>query len=561
MFTLQRTINKRSLLLRWFVSYVVILLIPMFLSMVIYFFSYGVITRSSEKIYAASLERSCAEIDSMVRTVFQTLDYLTINNNVQKLSYVRNSPDPNEHWAIVQLVRELRNYQLILPFIDDLFIVINQTGTIVSTIGYINEELYYSINYKDKEFDYGSFHDLIQKIHRKNEVYPVEDNLLFFRSTLDSDLKTASITVAASIKQRKFTEHFIDENGPVMYIKDTNNGFEFFAPGVMSTDPNRVSRAYRSLSAVSDATNWQYICLFPVSVLKGQARKIQLITFIGFLVSILLGLLLSYGLSKKNYEPVRKLMSYFLSPEKNDAPGENEFAWLEKRTGEFLKENQDTRYAIRKYHARLRYSRDTEQKLYNLIRAGDSEGVSAHLKQVYRDNRFPEDPSGRMRQFLAYDLLGTIIKGIGQDDSDFPEDVNIEEIPLSDLPAFVEETALSVCENNRKTITTRNSKALCEKVKDYINENFRDADLNISQTGYHFNISPFYLSSNFREETGQSLLGYINSLRIEEGKRLLEEGHNVMEIAEMTGFHDAGAFIRVFKKLTGITPGQYRKIS
>lgn len=109
--------NRRPLLRRWFASYVVILIIPMLLSMLIYFFSYEVITRSSEKIYSASLERTCFEIDSMVRTVFQTLDHLTFNNNVQKLSFVKGSLNPDEHWAIVQLVREPRNYQMILPFI------------------------------------------------------------------------------------------------------------------------------------------------------------------------------------------------------------------------------------------------------------------------------------------------------------------------------------------------------------------------------------------------------------------------------------------------------------
>ena len=501
----------------------------MLLSVVIYLFSYEVITRSSEEIYTASMERSCAEIDGIIRSVFQTLDYLVINSNVQKLSFVKNSLDPHDHWAIIQLVRELKNYQLVLPYIYDLFVVLNETGTIVSTIGHIEDNLYYSLNYENKGFDNGSFQNLIRKNHRKPEAYPAEKNLLFFRTVPDSNLSINPVSVGAVVRQSKLMEPFI-ENGPVIYIRDRDSGNEYFAPDSMSG-------AYRSVSIDSNAINWRYVCLFPVSILKERARKIQLVTFIGFVICFLLGLSLSYILSRMNYEPVNKLMSYF------------------------MKESLDTRLAIRKYHSLLRYSRETEQHLVNMIRAGDSEGVKPLLRQVYTENRFPEDPSGRMQQFLAYDLLGTIVKGIGQAESDFPDDINIEEIPVSELPAFVEETALSACENNRETVSKKNIKSLCENVMNYLKENFRDADLNISQTGYHFDISPFYLSSIFREETGQSLLDYLNSLRIEEGKRLLAEGHNLTEIAGMTGFHGSAAFIRVFKKITGITPGQYRKIS
>jgi AraC-like DNA-binding protein len=72
-------------------------------------------------------------------------------------------------------------------------------------------------------------------------------------------------------------------------------------------------------------------------------------------------------------------------------------------------------------------------------------------------------------------------------------------------------------------------------------------------------MSPFYLSRIFKEETGVGLLEYINTLRIEEGKKLLARGQSIVKTAETTGFRDSNAFIRVFKKLTGVTPGQYKE--
>ena len=86
-----------------------------------------------------------------------------------------------------------------------------------------------------------------------------------------------------------------------------------------------------------------------------------------------------------------------------------------------------------------------------------------------------------------------------------------------------------------------------------------DPDLNISITSQHFDMTPAYLSSIYKKQTGGSLLDYINTMRIEHAKELLEEGKSVVEAAELTGFRDSGTFIRAFKKKYGITPGQLKK--
>jgi AraC-like DNA-binding protein len=396
----------------------------------------------------------------------------------------------------------------------------------------------------------------MENLHRDQDAYPAGDYFLFLKTTLESDSSRNSITVAAAVKRSRFEEHFIRENGTRMYIEDPGRNLEYFAPGATGN-----SESCRRLASPSRVLNWRYVCLLPDSAQKETARKIQLITLAGLAISSLLCLPLSFVLSKKNYEPVRKLISYFRSSEKNDDPRENEFLWLQERTGEFLKENRETRKAIQKYYAQSWYSRETEQKLLNLVRAGDGGEAAALVRRTFESINFPEELSGTMKRLLAYDLLGILVRGIHQDGEELLDEFGIEEISPADLPAFMEKTVLSACEDRQRILQNKNNRVLCEKAKNYINENYHNPSLNISQTGYSLGISPFYLSSIFREETGQSLLEYINTRRIDEGKRLLEEGRGLAEIAEMTGFRGSGAFIRVFKKLAGITPGQYKKTS
>lgn len=95
---------------------------------------------------------------------------------------------------------------------------------------------------------------------------------------------------------------------------------------------------------------------------------------------------------------------------------------------------------------------------------------------------------------------------------------------------------------------------------EYIESEYHDPDLNISQTGFHFDMTPAYLSAMFKKQTGKSLLKYINTVRVEAAKELLAQGTSVVETAEKVGFRDSRTFIRVFKEYTGVTPGQMKKM-
>jgi hypothetical protein len=64
----------------------------------------------------------------------------------------------------------------------------------------------------------------------------------------------------------------------------------------------------------------------------------------------------------------------------------------------------------------------------------------------------------------------------------------------------------------------------------------------------------------FRAATGYSPLAYIQALRIEEAKQLLETGSaNVDAIAREVGYEDMASFRRLFRRLAGMTPGDYRR--
>lgn len=74
--------------------------------------------------------------------------------------------------------------------------------------------------------------------------------------------------------------------------------------------------------------------------------------------------------------------------------------------------------------------------------------------------------------------------------------------------------------------------------------------------------SPVYCDTVFKKDMGTSIIDYLLQLRIAEAKNLLIEGSlPLSRIAQMTGFEDGNYFSRVFKKRTGYTPTQYKRIT
>ena len=64
----------------------------------------------------------------------------------------------------------------------------------------------------------------------------------------------------------------------------------------------------------------------------------------------------------------------------------------------------------------------------------------------------------------------------------------------------------------------------------------------------------------FRAATGYAPLSYVQSLRIEEAKQLLETGSEpIEEVARQVGYEDTGSFRRLFRRLVGMAPGDYRR--
>jgi len=100
--------------------------------------------------------------------------------------------------------------------------------------------------------------------------------------------------------------------------------------------------------------------------------------------------------------------------------------------------------------------------------------------------------------------------------------------------------------------------ALMENIKHYITENmlfeFSMADLSAV-----FNYNEKYLCRLFKEKNGRSIKEYCNTSKVEKAKNLIKSSNlRISEVATQSGFNNVTYFNRIFKKLTGLSPQEYR---
>lgn len=100
---------------------------------------------------------------------------------------------------------------------------------------------------------------------------------------------------------------------------------------------------------------------------------------------------------------------------------------------------------------------------------------------------------------------------------------------------------------------------LIQKVINHINLNL-DSQFSLKSLAAMCFISPSYLSNLFKQETGQTLTDYINTRRIQRAAyRLRTTDDGVAAVAEQVGILDVNYFTKIFKKMQGVTPTQYRR--
>jgi two-component system response regulator YesN len=135
----------------------------------------------------------------------------------------------------------------------------------------------------------------------------------------------------------------------------------------------------------------------------------------------------------------------------------------------------------------------------------------------------------------------------------------IESDTFEELGAWFDEK-MAEASNNIANKQHEYSSSLIKQAIDYIRENYTK-ELTLDEVSKQINISPYYFSKIFKEETGTNFVEFFTKLRIDYACELLKDtdSHSIKEICGLVGYSDPNYFSRIFKKWTNDTPTEYRE--
>lgn len=136
---------------------------------------------------------------------------------------------------------------------------------------------------------------------------------------------------------------------------------------------------------------------------------------------------------------------------------------------------------------------------------------------------------------------------------------------LQDLQLKIEEQKeivfgelLNFAQSSKMEATAALSKAVVQKVKSYIKDQYKNQFSLASLTNYA-GLSPFHLVRSFKEAVGMTPFQFLRNYRVEKAKQELLKKKNIAQVAVEVGFYDQSHFHKHFKLVTGVTPREFQR--
>lgn len=213
------------------------------------------------------------------------------------------------------------------------------------------------------------------------------------------------------------------------------------------------------------------------------------------------------------------------------------------------------------------YPIQVELKMINSIKIGDHNAASLLLEEIYTNNFSKNLPNLEIAQCLIFDLISTMIKTLNEiptieEDSAFWEGVKpittlMNCRSFDQLRTEMGEILERVCHYVIAGKINKND-ILKKEIIQFVEKHYHNKNLSPDLIASYLNRNKAYLCRIFRDIKGIGISAYIKYYRVKIAKEHMSNKNlSINAIADEVGFSGSNAFIRAFKEIEGITPGQY----
>ena len=206
---------------------------------------------------------------------------------------------------------------------------------------------------------------------------------------------------------------------------------------------------------------------------------------------------------------------------------------------------------------------DFEHKLGSCLRAGDYETARELVHTMLNAEFNHSQPTVQIFMVRAYGLINDILHVFDSLEESFSIEFLME---LQAGPRIVHASSISEISQELDSIfdaiiakqqEQEPEPQWVQRAVDYIDQNFTDQNLNVTNVAEAVGINPVYLSRMLKKYRGIRPLEYIHEKRIEKAKELLSHGVTVKDTLPQVGYTSALTMNRAFRKFENTTPGAF----
>ncbi len=210
----------------------------------------------------------------------------------------------------------------------------------------------------------------------------------------------------------------------------------------------------------------------------------------------------------------------------------------------------------------LSYSTELENKLVNSTKHGEIRQIQQIFEHIREENFKKRHLSNSMGRILISNVVATLIKVY----KDIILNEELEEVVGRILRLESVSEALDCLEAEFIRIGEESAHSRDEREENYqkrliayVEQNYSNPQLGVAMAAEEFTLSENYFSQLFKDVMKESFSNYLENMRLEKAKELIDEGtYNLEQIAGMVGYQNSGTFRRAFKRVTGISPSAWK---
>ncbi|NTV91026.1 MAG: hypothetical protein HGA22_11815, partial [Clostridiales bacterium] len=339
--------SKNKIFISWILSYLSILLIPVIVSMIMNYYSTRTINEEVSKAYNASMLNLQSVVDGKLESIEDVFYNLVLNKRV--MAVVNAQADNADIFAMLKAQSDISSARIANNLISGIVIYLSNSNTVLSDTAIIGEDFFSYDSIKSLGLTKEEWDTIIKQTH--NSEYMITSKTestgditkkLLFIQTIKGQTKNQFSTLIITLNLNNLKSilndyHLLDQEYPCQLIGEGNKFISLNSSGTLpsSIDYNTLKSDTdngTALIRLADTTvvhvksrigEFQYASAIPSGTFLQNVNKNRLILFIYLIACVMIGVFASYYMTRRNYNPIKKLLQDYVSNIGNSAGDES----------------------------------------------------------------------------------------------------------------------------------------------------------------------------------------------------------------------------------------------